>query len=124
MDGKERIVMAFNEQECLDLSVSYTPACSIYIALDHGIKKIEADIQEMNDYLKFINSEPIGPDSMFKTIQEKIDATGNVNQQRDVAKMAFDNSTKFKDELQRVILELDPQKVKKNLIIAPPNWNK
>jgi hypothetical protein len=125
MDGKERIELPFGEQENIDISISYTPACSIYVALVHGIAKIKEDLAEMDKYLKFVLDTPVGGDSMFKTIQEKLDAQGNVNQQKLVAKLALDNTLKFQEELQRVINELDPDSPKKKpLIIAPPGWSK
>lgn len=114
MDEKE-LRLDFAEQECIGISIAYTPACSLYLVLNKGLELVKLEISEMEAYKAGLRQNVLMGDKIA-TDQDKL-----VSEQLDVAKLAAENSAKFIVELGKIIRELDEPKSK--IIVPPkPDW--
>lgn len=112
MDGKKQIRLGSTEgdieQECIDISIAFNPACSIYLIMLKGLEAVRGDLEAMNEAKSKI------PVTDFTTHKQ-------LAMEQEVAKLAFNNGKEFWLELKRVINELE--KEPKKVIIHKPNWN-
>jgi hypothetical protein len=112
MDGKKSIRLDFTKgdviEECIDMQIAFTPACSIYLLIQKGLVEVGKDINEM----KFAFS---------KTPENDINTRKLLETHIQVAELAFKNGIAFTKELAEVIKELDSEP--KKVIIHKPTWD-
>lgn len=117
MDNKKRIRLDFAEQESIDISIAYTPACSLYMAIRKGIEIVKVELKEMQNYredlLRAAKEKGINVEKGLSMVQ----------QNEEIATLVLRDSEKFLEDLSQVIKELSGEPKKPKIIIPPkPSW--
>lgn len=123
MDGKAKIKFDFAEEECIDLSIAFTPACSLYVVLKMGLAQISHDIGKMDEHIAFLD-KPISMGDLENPLDEQAIKTMKLQatQERSVALLAYNQGCSLMKELSSVIEELEPSQNKKKVLIHKPSW--
>lgn len=115
MDAKKIIRLDFAEQEVIDLSIAFTPACGVFVALSKGLKSILDDLDEMGKYRE----------SILKSNMEQNDKNNALLQlktEEEIALLAKKHTIQLLKELGQVIKELEMEEKPK--IIIPKMFRK
>jgi hypothetical protein len=110
MDGKNKIVLVGgDQQEHIDVSITFDAACSLYVVINKGLAMVISDrVQAMDLYDQM---EKAGQFVSTKAIREQIL----------IMEVCIKHTSQFKDELAKVIKELD-EKPKSKIILPRPKF--
>lgn len=117
MDGQRKIQLDFAEEECLDISISFTPACSIYLVVKKGLEQIKVDIDSMEEYMKSLEKPLVSVDDQARE-NLKMQAAS----EHSIAVLAYNQGLSFIKELHTIIKELESSQDKKKILIHKPTW--
>lgn len=117
MDEK-RIQLDFAEEECIDLSISFTPACALYLVIKKGLDQVESDLRSMDEYVESLKNPLTSIDD-----QARANLIMQATSERSIAVLAYNKTLEFLQELHNVIKELEPTQNNKKVIIQKPNWS-
>lgn len=117
MDEK-RIQLDFAEEECIDISISFTPACGLFLVLKKGLEQVATDLQSMDEYIDTLKEPIVSVDD-----QARANLLIQATSERSVAALAYSKSLQFLEELHKVIQELEPSQNNKKVLIHKPNWS-
>lgn len=118
MDGKKQIRVDFAEEECIDLSIAFTPACGLYLVLKKGLEQVHEDLRSMDEYIESLQKPLVSVDD-----QARLNLIMQATSERAVAALAFDRSLEFLEELLVLIKELESSRNTQKVLIHKPNWS-
>lgn len=119
MDGKKQIRTDFAEEECIDISISFTPACGLFLVLKKGLAQVQEDIKSMDQYIESLQKIT----TFILDEQARANMIMQATSERTVAVLAYNKSLQFLQELHTLIKELEPSQNNKKVIIQKPNWS-
>lgn len=108
MDGKNKVILVGDDgQEHIDVSITFDAACSLYVVVNKGLAQVINDRVDAQMVREKMGDNPVA----IKAISEQIQVMG----------ICIKHTSQFKDELGRVIKELD-ERPKSKIILPKPNF--
>lgn len=108
------------EEECIDLSISKTPASQLYLLLQVGLKALGQDLNNGKSHLNQLKAM-IGKDPWVDKPGELERMIAETIERLEMGKGIHDTGLKFYQDLQQILKELHSEEKKPSLIIKP-NW--
>lgn len=115
---KQQIRLDSPEEECIDLSISRTPASELYLLIGVGLNALAADLKGGQRHINSLRTVIANGSMNSAQLKEMIKET---EEKIEMGKGVHETGLRFYNELARVIQELDSPEKKKSVIIKP-NW--
>lgn len=106
MDAKNKIILEQPEEECLDVSISKSPACSLYVTLVNGIEATKANLKDLEAVENTLKQEAV----------PNLEALRKLAENKKIMQLCIGDSTKFLHALGEILKELD-EKPKSKIIL-------